>query len=64
MHIAPETFQCDEDQSDLTELVLEELAMQIPAAFGPRRTRQFRVVLSCPGGGEPHDVTCSGEITV
>jgi hypothetical protein len=58
----PTVFQCGEDQSDLTQLVQEELEAQIPAAFNVKRPKKFRVVVSCSGGEKPHDVACSGQI--
>jgi hypothetical protein len=60
--LAPATYQCHVDKQDLTDLVREELAEQVPVAFNKRGLRPFRVVVTCPGSGGSHEVVCSGHV--
>lgn len=64
VEITPSQFHChDHQQQDLTELVKEELELRTPAAFPVRGSKVFRVIVTCPGAGTAHDVTCSGTVT-
>lgn len=64
MQITPARFHChDHDQEDLTELVSDELELRPPAAFRPPAGKAFRVIVTCPGVGTPHEVVCSGTVT-
>ena len=65
MQTTPGSFQCTEDDQDLTELVHEELDLQIPATFRPKKPKEFRVIVTCPGSGTgtEHPVACIGTVT-
>ena len=64
MDLRPSQFHChDHPQQDLTELVEEELELQTPAAFSRPGATDFRVIVTCPGDGTAHEVTCSGTVT-
>jgi hypothetical protein len=56
--LAPSSFRCATDDAELTALVREQLAEEVPAAYS-RGMRPFQVVVHCPGSGG-HDVTCHG----
>jgi hypothetical protein len=60
--LAPTTYECAEDGQDLTGLVRDELAEQVPVAYHRGGLRPFRVIVTCPGGGAPHQVSCSGQV--
>jgi len=59
----PGSFRCTEHDQDLTELVHEELDLQIPATFHPKKPKEFRVIVTCPGSGTEHQVACTGTVT-
>ena len=63
MQITPAQFHChDHDREDLTELVQEELELRAPAAFPLSGEKKFRVIVTCPGEGTPHEVVCAGTV--
>ncbi|MER7273182.1 hypothetical protein ABT369_01870 [Dactylosporangium sp. NPDC000244] len=58
MKLQPAKYQCADDGTDLTALVREALEERTPASFGGR---DFRVIVTCPGGAEAHQVGCTGK---
>ena len=64
VEITPSQFHChDHQQEDLTELVKEELELRTAAAFPATGSKDFRVIVTCPGAGTEHEVVCSGTVT-
>jgi hypothetical protein len=63
MQTTPDSFRCAEHDQDLTELVHEELEPQIPATFRPKKPKEFRVIVTCPGAGTEHPVAFTGTVT-
>jgi len=64
MQTTPDRFRCTEHDQDLTELVHEELELQIPATFRPKKPKEFRVIVTCLGSGATteHSVACTGTV--
>jgi hypothetical protein len=63
MTLDPATYTCPTHQTNLTDQVLEQLEDddEWPIAFEPKiRQPEFEVVVTCPGGGTAHPVTCRG----
>jgi hypothetical protein len=70
MKLKPEHFSCPDHGGDLTPQVVERLGHEPSVVVGyslakatARRTAKpepFLVVVSCHGGGSPHDLECSG----
>jgi hypothetical protein len=69
----PGTYRCTSHNTDLTTLVREQLEddPRARSAYGgrdrlPGRTlsgaREFTVIVSCPGAGTTHKVTCRGTV--
>jgi hypothetical protein len=72
MTLDPAQYECPEDKTDLTAMVEEALVDDgEPVAYlgvvsrDYRRSRPFKVIVTCPGadGAAPHRVTCSGTHT-
>jgi hypothetical protein len=66
MTLNPGRYECPDHQTDLTGLVEEALEDQGPPVAYRRLGRQappvrsFQVIVTCPGGGTPHSLTCIG----
>jgi hypothetical protein len=71
MKLQPGTYACPDHKSNLTELVEEALDVDVPpVAFGrgflaarAPAERPFEVIVTCPGGGTPHTLKCTGLFT-
>ena len=73
MTLDPDTYECPTHHTDLTAQVHEQLEDDdTPIAFGWRdrlagRTasgaREFTAIVSCPGTGTAHKLTCRGTLT-
>ena len=68
MTLDPARYECPDHHTDLTGLVEDALEDQGPpvAYRRPLRGRQgtadrpFQVIVTCPGAGTPHSLTCTG----
>jgi hypothetical protein len=70
MKLQPGTYACPDHQADLTGQVREALDDDgdgAPVAYGRRGLlaaraggHPFEVIVTCPGGGTPHTLTCTG----
>jgi hypothetical protein len=65
MILDPATYPCPVHTTDLTDQVVAQLEDDDgwPVAYKRRRTRdqpEFEVVVTCPGAGTAHAVTCRG----
>lgn len=67
MMLDPNSYECPEHHTDLTNLVEEALEDDAPpvAYLRLRKTtavRSFQVIITCPGVDDagPHQLTCSG----
>jgi hypothetical protein len=72
MKLQPGTYACPDHQADLTGQVQEALDDDAPpiaygrgllAARAAPAERPFEVRVTCPGGGTPHTLTCTGTYT-
>ena len=74
MTLDPDTYQCPTHNIDITTLVREQLEDDDDArsaywwggrAAGrnPSGAREFAVIVSCPGAGAAHKLTCRGTLT-
>jgi hypothetical protein len=72
MKLDPDDYTCPDHQTDLTSQVLDALdddgppvAYRRPGFLGGRKPgpRPFEVRVTCPGGGQPHQLTCAGTWT-
>jgi hypothetical protein len=68
MILDPATYTCPSHHTDLTHQVLEQLDDDYgwSVAYKPRKIRrsqpEFEVVVSCPGEGKAHQLTCRGTL--
>lgn len=73
MTLNPDHYECPDHHVDVTKQVTEK-ANRDPhgttyVAFPGLRRRgqqgpeEFKVIVTCPGGGEPHLLTCTGTRT-
>lgn len=68
MTLDPARYECPEHHTDLTGLVEEALEDQSPPVAYRRplsgrqgtADRSFQVIITCPGVGTPHSLTCAG----
>jgi hypothetical protein len=68
MTLDPTRYECPDHHADLTSLVEEALEDQGPPVayrrplpgWGGTADRPFQVIVSCPGAGTPHSLTCTG----
>ncbi len=65
MELTPGNYKCASHDVDLTELVREELAERVVIAYKPRRSGEFKVIVTCPGlgSGGAHQLGFSGHVT-
>ncbi|NES12511.1 MULTISPECIES: hypothetical protein [Micromonospora] len=63
MDLTPQEYRCADHDLDLTELVQEQLAERTPALMG-RQGKQFRVIVTCPGGpgSSSHRLSFTGTV--
>jgi hypothetical protein len=73
IQLNPDSYRCPDHETDLTDLVVEQLEERVPVTFRPRRPEQFRVLVTCPGTttgghgqaatpGQRHEVACAGHV--
>ena len=68
MTLNPARYECPDHHTDLTGLVEEALDNQGPPVAYRRPwpgrqsvgDRPFQVIVTCPGGGAAHSLTCTG----
>jgi len=68
MILDPARYECPDHHADLTGLVEDALEDQGPPVAYRRplsgrqgtAARAFQVIITCPGGGTPHSLTCTG----
>jgi hypothetical protein len=72
MNLQPGTYTCPNHRTDLTEQVREALDdgdappiayWRFPVGRAAPAPRAFEVTVTCPGGAEPHPLTCTGTWT-
>jgi hypothetical protein len=62
MELEPSVYRCATHSVDLSELVREQVAERTQVLYERPEDYTFRVVVTCPGNGSPHQLGCSGRI--
>ena len=62
MELDPSVYQCNIHALDLTELVREQAVERTRVLYRRAEDDTFRVIVTCPGNGSPHQLGCSGRI--
>ena len=62
MELEPSVYRCGTHGVDLTELVREQIAERTQVLYERPEDDSFRVIVTCPGNGSPHQVGCSGRV--